>query len=567
MKKRTWTSEWYLIVILILMALGPLLPFFQPGLPHGHDAQDHVVRITNFYRNLSEGVIIPRWGLNLNWGYGHPVMMFLYPFSSYVASLFRFLGMSFVDATKAVFVVSYIASILSMYLFMRTGWGKRAGVLGAILYGFAPYRFVDMYVRMAIGEQMAFVFPPLIGYFLLRIAKAASHAKRPLFPYLAMGLAASVGGLILSHNAVSLMIFPVLGLFGLYLLVTAEKNRMAFFFHAVPSVLLGFGLAAFYWIPALIEGRYTLRDIVTAGEALNRFVLFREFFYSPWDYGGAKTITKEVGYPQWLGIILSLVFLWKSRNRTERMLIGGALVVFAGSLWIMTSASTPVWKAVMMLQNFQFPLRFLNVTVFVAALLSGLGLTYAYRNIAGMKGMGAAVRTGVFLTFCLLPLILTSWMWKPKGYQIERESFYTRVYPGTTDTGESTPIWTTRFMERYPPAAVEVISGKADIHQITRTSTVHEYQVVVQTRAELLENTVYFPGWQVYVDGQKTPIEFQSEIHRGILSFWVPEGTHRVRVAFENTKLRTLSEYVSLISLAVTAIGLPFAAFLWKRKQ
>src|SRR3989344_780218 len=155
--------SWMWLIVLIL-ALMPLLDLLHPGLPVTHDGQDHVARIANFYQSLSEGNVVPRWAANLNWGYGHPILMFLYPLPSYIASLFHAIGFSFIDSTKLVFAVSYIASIVTMYLWIRAAWGSVAGFTAAILYGFAPYRFVDLYVRGAIGEHVAFIFPPLICY-------------------------------------------------------------------------------------------------------------------------------------------------------------------------------------------------------------------------------------------------------------------------------------------------------------------------------------------------------------------------------------------------------------------
>ena len=68
-----------LLALLICLSLLPLIGLFPTGIPWTHDGKDHVVRIANFYQNLQEGNLVPRWGENLNWGYGHPVMMFLYP--------------------------------------------------------------------------------------------------------------------------------------------------------------------------------------------------------------------------------------------------------------------------------------------------------------------------------------------------------------------------------------------------------------------------------------------------------------------------------------------------------
>ena len=85
------TKYWGLLCVIIFSCV-PLYTLLHPGLPITHDGQDHVARIANFYLSLSEGNIVPRWAANLNWGYGHPILMFLYPLSSYAASIFHVIG-------------------------------------------------------------------------------------------------------------------------------------------------------------------------------------------------------------------------------------------------------------------------------------------------------------------------------------------------------------------------------------------------------------------------------------------------------------------------------------------
>src|SRR3990167_10125977 len=186
------------LMFLIFISIIPALSLFHPGLPITHDGQDHVARIANFYQNLSEGNIIPRWAPNLNWGYGHPILEFLYPLPSYIASIFHFAGFSLVDSVKIVFGLAFILSGVFMYLWLREFLGEIGAFTGGILYMFAPYRFVDLYVRGALGEHVAFVFLPLIAYFLLRLSKQYSY-------WFIVGGSISLAGLILSHNAISLM--------------------------------------------------------------------------------------------------------------------------------------------------------------------------------------------------------------------------------------------------------------------------------------------------------------------------------------------------------------------------
>ena len=120
------------LLLITLLVLVPILGFLPIGLPNTHDGQDHVARIMAFYKNLEEGVLIPRWGSMLNWGYGHPVLEFLYPLPSYIASFFHFLGLSFFDSIKlvsisgVVFSFIFICSVQICRLICKRGYRRKS---------------------------------------------------------------------------------------------------------------------------------------------------------------------------------------------------------------------------------------------------------------------------------------------------------------------------------------------------------------------------------------------------------------------------------------------------------
>ncbi len=256
------------LFFLVLFSLLPLLDFLKAGLPLTHDGQDHVARIANFYQSLSEGNFIPRWAANLNWGYGHPILMFLYPLPSYFACFFRFLGFSLVDTTKIVFCLGFILSGVFMYLWLREIWGEEAGLMAGLLYMFAPYRFVDLYVRGAIGENLAFVWPPLICYFALKFS------KKPYWRYF-VGGSLSLAFLILSHNAISLMFLPVVFGYLTYLILISKKKIfyiLYFIFSSVLVSLLFFGFRLFSRV-SIPCGILSLKEILLV------LSLFPDFYF------------------------------------------------------------------------------------------------------------------------------------------------------------------------------------------------------------------------------------------------------------------------------------------------
>ncbi len=529
---------------LVLLSLLPLWDLLHPGLPVTHDGQDHVARIANFYASLAEGNIVPRWASNLNWGYGHPILMFLYPLPSYAASLFHAVGFSFVDSTKLVLGWAFIASVFTMYLWASLAWGRLSGFAAAVLYAFAPYRFVDLYVRGAIGEHMAFVFPPLICYGILRKSFVITAAGTAL--------------LILSHNALSLMFLPLVVLYAIYVAYSETKRPLWLVAYASLGIVFGFLLSAFYWAPALFEGKYTLRDIVTASEFADRFVPWISFLYSPWSYGGGNELSKWLGGGQLFVLIVSLAVIEKT-SKYQRFLIVTLLLLFF-SLFAQTAIASPMWKGVTLLQKFQFPWRFLSVTTFLIAVIGALVARVLQTN----------KKRWVVVVLCIVTVIATVPMWRAKDYKTYPEPFFTGIYNSTTDTGESSPIWSVRFMEQRPDALSYLVPTSGDITVGERSTTTRTYEANVTAAARFIENTLYFPGWQVVINGSTLPSEkliFQDPAYRGLMTFDLDPGSYTIKFVFTETKLRRLSNYISLASFVAFCIGAATIHILWRKRR
>ncbi len=538
------------LIFIILVGLVPLLDLFNSGLPLTHDGKDHVARIANFYQSLVEGNIIPRWGANLNWGFGHPVMMFLYPFSSYAASLFHFLGFTLIDSLKIVFGVSFVVSGIGMYLWVNKLFGNYSGVLAAVLYMFAPYRFVNLYVRGAIGEHVSFTFIPFILFFITRIFFNKKKSLRSILPDL-ICVSVFTAFLILSHNALSILFLVFAAFYTLVLFYSIREVRKLIFIFI--SVIYGFLLSAFFWLPAYIEGKYTLRDIVTGGfEYADRFVISPvEFIMPSWSYGITGQLSVQIGILHISLIIISLfvVFKLSKKEKLTKSLFILTFAFFLLSLFMMLKQSDFIWSSISTIQKFQFPWRFLSLTVLTSAFLGAF--CFAVIKKENKKIVGIAI-------VLLLTAFFYASYWRANDYLLKSDGFFKSVYHGTTDTGESSPIWSIRFMEKEASGPIEVISGSALIQEKYRSTTSHVYTVDVQQRARIKENTLYFPGWNIYVNDKKldvnSEIEFQDPQNRGVMTFWLDPGKYNVRVEFEETRLRTVSAAASILSLISLAL-------------
>lgn len=529
-------------VIVIFLSIIPLFDLLHVGLPITHDGADHVARIANFYNSLSEGNLIPRWAQNLNWGYGHPILMFLYPLSSYFASLFHSLGFSLVDSVKMVFGIGFIASGVTMFLWIRNQFNEYAAVAAAVLYLYSPYRFIDLYVRGAIGEHMAFIFPPLILYFIVKFFKENKKSKEY---YYFLGICISFASLLLSHNAISLMFIPFIFIYAVFLsFAFKQKIKLIYAFVALFS---GFLLSSLFILPAFFEGKFTLRDIVTGGEYKSRFVNLLALIKGPWSYGGSGVFSVQLGIVNLISLILlPLTFLKLKKNVLLIRILLLTFICFVVSIFLMLPQSDFLYKIFTIFQKFQFPWRFLSLSVFTLSVF-GAGFVFSLKNNTHRKI--------AIVIIIVLVLITTSTFWKAKGFSIKPEIYYNNVYHGTTDTGESAPIWSVRFMEKEPKAHMEVFDGKASISELSRNSVKHSYKVsVLSDKALIKDNTLYFPSWKVTANGKTIPIQFQNPNQRGLITFELSRGEYRIDVVFKDTKLRIISDVISLLTIVMLVI-------------
>jgi hypothetical protein len=222
----------------------------------------------------------------------------------------------------------------------------------------------------------------------------------------------------------------------------------------------------------------------------------------------------------------------------------------------MLPASKPLYTLITVLQKFQFPWRFLSLSLFTVSVLAGF-LTSRFSG---------RYKSFVVVGSTFLLIISTVSFWKPVGFFQKPESFFSGIYDATTDTGESAPIWSVRFMEKRPIAKAQIVEGEAVIQYLGRSSTKHEY--IVDTaipRIRFLENTLYFPGWKVYIDNHEVPVDnilFMDPMYRGLINFYVESpGRHKIEIKFVDTKLRLVSNFISLAS------GIILIAFLINVKK
>lgn len=419
------------LILLFLLLTPSLQPLLQWGFFPMHDDQQ-VVRLYQLDKALMDGHFPVRWVSDLGFGFGYPLFVFYPPLIYYLGWIYYtfFFGIGYITAIKLVFATSFIAAAVSMFYWCRYHFGTWAGIVGALFYTYAPYRSVDAYVRGALAEAFSFVWLPLILLAMDRLMPKHKPVmvKETLFQeaevidiepektlvdklkdlkqsidgnkvwILVLGL--SWGGLMLTHN---LIVLPFSLLMIVYFLLQISTLRRQYWWtytrNLILAGLIGLGVSAFFWIPALAEKQFTIVDDILLEERYDytlHFVYPDQLWNSIWGYGGSTEgrldgMSFKIGK---LHIVVSLfvalvslaiVLIRLSRNRLKNQnllwwpdnffkqsrFVLTLSVLFGLSAWMTLDWSLFIWQNLPALQFLQFPWRFLTfTTLFSSALVA-----------------------------------------------------------------------------------------------------------------------------------------------------------------------------------------------------
>ncbi len=145
-----------------LIGVAGSIPLMSEGLNWAVDLGYHLGRIEGIKDGLVSGqfpvVIFPE-ALN-----GNGYLNVMYPAGLiYPAAWIRSMGVSLADSYKFIMIMAGILCALFTYMAVKTMSGStQAGLLAALLYTLAPYRFTNVYARGAVGEALAMTFFPLL---------------------------------------------------------------------------------------------------------------------------------------------------------------------------------------------------------------------------------------------------------------------------------------------------------------------------------------------------------------------------------------------------------------------
>jgi len=535
MKKLIWKNR-FLIFILIISFPPVFNIFFHTLLWHTHDGLMHLARIGAWVKSIKDGQLPPRWAGDLNYGYGSPVLIFMYFWPYFLSSVLVLGGLGLVWSFKIVSVLGYVLAGIAMFLFCQNFFrNNKKALLASLLYQFSSFHLTEIIIRGAVGELWSYVFFPIS---LLGIHQILEGKIKK-------GLIISTIGttlLILSHNSISLSFFACLSIF---IAIFGDRKRIRNILVAIFSLFLALGLSSFYWLPALWERKYTYGDLFMKDLYKDNFPSVYQLFIPNLlnqKWGWVSNIPVQIGAFHLFPFLLAFFLFLKSEfNDREKKVFIFSLIVFSISLFIMLPLSASFWEKIPLLRQFQFSWRLLSLVTFATSITGFVFLKFPLFE-----------KRKFFWLFCFLIIFSSIPYWKPQeGFDNIDEDYWWNYPLNTTYFGEANTIWAGNPPEDFPSKRIEIIEGKGKINDFFKKSNYQRFLVNADTQINVVNRTLFFPGWRVFIDKQEAPIEFQDPNYRGLITFKVPQGGHNVEIKFTRTKDRIIGEVFSLTSLLI----------------
>ncbi len=576
-KLGTWLP-WLGVLFIALLAIQPL--WGRP--PYGDDIRLHLFRIPLLTTMWQEGVFFTRWQPTLNFGYGSPLFNFYPPLSAYVlTSLYWLMGQNAPVALNSLFALALLLGTIGMFLLGRHLYGAAGGLLTAALYSWAPHLVFQTYFRGSSSNALAMAFFPLAAWALIRAVQRPA-LSRILLTALFIAL------IMLSHIAASLLFLGPLFLLGLTAIIqpnlnwqTAKPQLIAL----VAAVLLGLGLSAFSWLPALAEIQYTRYNIEASKVDYQDGFADILRWPDPTIAGAHNSaLPKSAGFAQislgLMGTGLALFSLWQGyKNRglfpETGWLTAVSSLIGLATLFLAISGSAPIWAWVTPLQKLQFPWRLLDIAVFFLALAAGRILlaplpkqhpTTSTRNWQWSLQVGVAI-FGLTLAFAnVIPYLYPPRIdlpTQPTLADVTAVQQYFGIF-GLTGWGEySNPAiqnWPTEPLfpgadERLPLTA-KLVDAPVGITAVSGNPWQAIWQINLPEASKITLGVHDFPGWQAQLDGNPLPIEVDEN---GRIQLTLPAGEHTLTLAFKGTPIRGLANLFTLLSSIIFATGLVIA--------
>ncbi len=535
-----------LLLIAIISVFSVLDLFIHVGRSANMDGLVHITTAAQYTDAFKSGDFPVMW-LDGFANYGMPIGMFSQQATSYLGMFFNLFTNDPVLAYNIVAFIGILLSNVFFYYFLRLYFEPKYAFLGTFLFNFAPFRIIDLYIRGAIPETFSTILLPLTLISIYHLIQ-----KKSVNAFFLMTLC--LAGIIITHPMmfvtyaflfIPYFLFNVISVTGFRI----TKKTIFFFGLFFFSIVFALGLTGWYIIPLTQELKYFYYGSEKNHLVANQFVGLINYFDPNWYYFYKDDIFSrghfiQSGLIETIGVLIGLIVvvtrLIKGSLKKQITLLDFAVVTGLIIIFFTTQYSESFYKIFSFLGNIQFPWRMFSAFIFIPPIIIIALLSKFNKNI-------------LIIAIVLLVCITRFPQLYGKNFTAYPQSTYTFTTINLHSNNMNT-IWTGET-ETYPvkKEQIEIVGGEGKILSKTIKNSSRMYTIEAKTPLHIVDYTFYFPGWTLYVDGQKQEIQFQDPNYRGVITYTVPAGKHDIKLQFEDTKVRILGKVVSLIFVVIVA--------------
>jgi hypothetical protein len=532
-------------VVLLLVAIAAtavIAPMFFLGNASGHDFQFHLASWLDVAGQWREGIFFPRWAEWANWGYGEPRFVF-YPPGSWMLGATLGSLLPWRMAPGAFIWLALLLAGFSMWRFARE-WlspGEAAGA--AVLYAVSPYHLLIVYYRSDFAELLASALLPLALWGSVRLLRQSWRGLHYLAGPIAFIWLMNAPAAVLATYSLMLLFF----------VASILRRSIGPLLLGGVSMAAGFGLAAFYILPAAYEQRWVqihqaLADLLRPEQNfLFTHASDPEFLIFNWKVSGVA-----MGVMLITGIAAVLV----ARRRREFPEIWPMLLALgSAAVLLMFPVSEFLWRWLPKLEFVQFPWRWLGMLDFVFTFFLAAAIGRAKRPWLG--GLVIAIA----LTTLSAALVNDGW-WDSEDIPVLTKGIQSgRGYEGTD---EYQPLGCDRYdlpgadpmgeMIGKPAQRVQRFDDGTHVFKLAPDNTVRIKRWIADEKLFSTQQTapttlalrlLNYPGWKVQVDGNSVPPGAAPETAQMLVA--LPAGAHQLEVRFTSTWDRIAGGVISAI--------------------
>jgi len=546
---RAWLPA---LVLSFVVSLAIVAPFFWLGNATGHDFQYHAESWLDAAGQWKEGILYPRWMQWADYGYGEPRFIFYPPLSWMLGAALGLVSPWNHVPIVFIMLVQTFAGV-SAFALARRVLTKRAALVCAVCYAANPYALLNVYMRSDFAELLADAFFPLLFLLALQLCALLEDSASPQFRqrswrWTAACFAAVLAAIWLANAPAGVIAsYSVAAVFGCAALLRKSWQPLV---RGAAGLLLGFGLTAFYLLPAAYEQRW-----VNIAQALSTGLLPAENF-----------LYTEINNPE------HTIFNWMASSLAVLMIaLAGLAAIAAGrgedaeraspdrkmgrDIWrmllllvalatlLMVRLSSPLWALLPKLRFVQFPWRWMSLLAVAYAVF--LGCAIARRR----WGWLWAVVLAVFISSAAVGLVRTGW-WDTEDIPLLQQAIANGQGFDGTDEYDPAGDDHTNIPTKSPEVQVmdtDTMQGpnKKPAVRVERWSPEEKIVSVSAPQPFFLGlRLLNYPAWRVELNEAAVTPRGGEDYNQMIVA--VPVGDSRIRVRFLRTWDRWAGGTVSL---------------------